>query len=164
MPVTPTGILSEPLATLRSLVSECPSFQTWVGAVDAATAAERIHLIVAPADGPFPCALIDFGDVARERQAITNAARWKMRAGSDLLLWFKAEASGEEPDATFTFTNAVGAILEEMEARAGDYAKGFPGITVIEMPVPPVRTEEEDRASQGDVFEVCFSCNLSRAA
>jgi hypothetical protein len=164
MPVTPTGILSEPLATLRALLAACPAFQAWVGAASEAEALDRIHLLVAPAEGPYPLALIDFGDVARERQAITNAAKWKMRAGSDLLLWLRSEASGDEPDATFTFTNAVGAILEEMEARAGDYSKGYPGLTAIEMPVPPQRTEEEDRPSEGDVFEVCFSCTLSRAA
>lgn len=164
MPVTPTGILSEPLATLRSAIAACPSFQSWVGAADATAALDRIHLLVAPADGPYPFALIDFGDVARERQAITSASRWKMRAGSDVLVWFKAEASGDEPDATFTFTNALGAILAELEAGAGIYANGTPGLTAIEMPVPPTRTQEEERSTAGDLFECCFSCQMTRAA
>jgi len=164
MPVTPTGILSEPLATLRLLVAACPAFQAWVGAASESEALDRVHLLVTPENPPHPLALIDFGDVARERQAVTTGGKWKMRSGSDLLLWFRSEASGDEPDATFTFTNAVGAILEEMEARAGAYALGYPGITSMEMPVPPMRTKEEDRPSEGDIFEVCFACNLSRAA
>lgn len=163
MPVTPTGILSEPLASLRDALAACPAFQTWVGAADATAAKAFIHLLVAPEAGPYPLAIVDFGDTARERYSVASGSRWVLRSGSDLILLFRAEASGEEPDATFTFLNALGAVAEELERSAGIYAQGTPGLTEMELVLPPVRTIEEKRQTEGDFFEAAFSCTMTRA-
>lgn len=163
MPVTPTGILSEPLASLRDALAACPAFQAWVGAVDTETANGSIHLLVAPESGPYPLAIVDFGDTARERYTTLSGGSWVLRSGSDLILLFRAEASGDEPDATFTFLNALGAVMKELEASAGNYAAGTPGLTAIELVMPPVRTVEEKRNTEGDFFEAGFSCTMTRA-
>ena len=164
MPVTPTGILSEPLASLRDQLAACPAFQAWVGAVDTEAAKANVHLLVAPDEaGPYPLAIIDFGDTASERVTLLSGSRWALRSGSDLIILFRAEATGEEPDATFTFTNALGAVMAEMEATAGNYSNGTPGLVAIELVMPPTRTNEEKRATEGDFFEAGFSCTMSRA-
>lgn len=163
MPVTPTGILSEPLASLRDALASCPAFQTWVGAADADAAKASIHLLVAPEAGPYPLAIVDFGDTARQRNSTASGSKWVIRPGSDLVLLFRDEATGIEPDATFTFTNALGAVMEELEQRSGVYANATPGITEIELVLPPVRTIEEKRQTEGDFFEAAFSCTITRA-
>lgn len=163
MPVIPTGILSEPLASLRDALAACPAFQAWVGAVDADGAKAHIHLLVAPENGPYPLAIVDFGDTARERHTTLSGGRWVLRSGSDLILLFRAEATGDEPDATFTFLNALGASVEDLESLAGNYATGTPGLTALELVMPPVRTVEEKRPTEGDFFEAGFSCTMTRA-
>lgn len=165
MPLQPTGILSRPLVAMRDLVAASASFQAWVGASDANAAAQRVHLLVAPAHAVRPFALIDFGDVARERVSVTNRKPWQDRSGSNLLLWIQAEAGGaEEPDATIAFCNAVGALLSDLESASGDQSAPTPSLIVLDLAVPPRRIEEEDRQTQGDYFECCAVATYTRAA
>lgn len=165
MPVTPVGILSEPLAALRRLVAASPAFQAWTGTGSADEAAQRVHMLVAPMSAPRPYALIDFGDVARERTVITNRRTWQDRIGSTMLLWIQADAGGgEEPDSTIDFCNRVGAVMSDVETLCGDRVNGFPGLILIDLANPPLRVEEQDRQTQGDYFEVGMALTYARAA
>lgn len=165
MPETPDGILSQPLAALRALVAASPSWQAWVGASSADEAAQRVHLLVAPVTAPRPYALIDFGDVARERIAVTNRIKWQDRIGSTMLLWIQSDAgNGVEPDATIGFCNRLGAVMTDIETNAGDRVAGFPGLLLIDLVNPPLRVEEQDRQTMGDYFEAGLSLTYARAA
>ena len=164
MPVTPSGILTEPLVALRDLVASSVTFQTWTGSADATTAVARAYLLVAPANAPRPYALIDFGDITRERSVLNGGRSWQTRPGSTMLLWFQADGAGvAEPDASFTFCNAVGGIWEDMEKAAGNYSLASMGVSLIDLPVPPQRTDQEVWDSAGDYFECCLSPSFTRA-
>ena len=164
MPVTPSGILTEPLVALRNLVASSATFQVWTGTADATAAADRVHLLVAPVDATRPYALIDFGDITRERSVLQGGRLWQTRPGSTMLLWFQADGLGVvEPDASIDFCNKVGAIWEDMEKAAGNYSLSTMGVSLIDLPVPPQRTDPEVWDSAGDYFECCLSPSFTRA-
>lgn len=148
---------------MRELIAASPAFQAWTGTADATAAAARVHLLVAPPDSPRPLTLIDFGDFARERVAVTNAAKWAQRSSSNLIVWFQADATaGEEPDPTIDFCNQVGAVWADMEKMAGVYEKAAFPANLIELASAPVRIEEEKRQTEGDYFECAISPSFTR--
>jgi len=158
--VEPEGILSEPLELLRILIASCPSFQAWVGADTEADALGSIFVI--DQDDPEtiirPRAIVDWGE----------KGQWKIEAGGarhfftsrhELWLLFEADVSEDAApiyrDATYEFTNPVGAILQEMMERSG--AGGRLGITEIERTGPPKRSnEEEDEDFFSAIFEIVY--------
>lgn len=162
---TPSGFLSNPLSQLRDMVAASSAFQSWTGAGSTEAALDRVHLLVAPANAERPFALIDFDTWIRERSAIMNGVRFVQSSGSALILRFQADAQdGEDPDATIAFCNAVGAIIEDLEAAAGVHSPESLGLVRIEMVDPPLRVEEEKRPTEGDYFDISFSCNYTRPA
>lgn len=164
MPTNPTGYLSTPLAAMRDLVASSAAFQAWAGVADKAEALERVHLLVVPEGSPRPLALIDFGDFARERVALTNRIAWQQRSGSNLVVWFQADVAADavEPDATLAFCNQVGAVWLDMETSAGQYDQKTFAANLIEMVVAPVRIPEEQRNTAGDYFECALSPSFTR--
>lgn len=164
MPVTPTGILSAPLAAMRELIAASPTFQVWVGAPgDEEAAKARIHLCQAPENSPRPLALVEFGDFARLRDTLGNGKPWVQRSDSNLVIWFRADATpGDEPDPTIEFCNTAGAVWTDMEKAAGVYEKAAFPANLIELVVAPQRTDEEHRGTAGDYFETAISPSFTR--
>lgn len=136
MAIAGTGLMGAPMETLRTALSELSAVQTWMGAADAAAALARIH--VHQFDDPYD----DPGD--ETKRALGAAARplillsqYELSAeGAGESYWGKTgtieidfeemaqNASGvetssnavETSDACMHLVNAVGAILEALEA------------------------------------------------
>jgi len=69
MAVAASGILSEPMANLAALIAASTTFQTWVGAADAAGALERIYLYCA-----------EVGEYERPSAMIMSGDEWELMA------------------------------------------------------------------------------------
>ena len=159
----PIGILSEPLATVRTMVAASVSFQAWVDAPDAMTASAAVYLVVSPRNPRARFALVDFGDFARDRVAITNTRRFAQRDGSAILVYLRADVEeADNDDALLSFCNAVGGIWTGLEAAAGIIAERTLSIRSIELAIAPTRIVPEKRERAGDYFEAALSLTYAR--
>jgi len=145
MPVTASGMLSLPVANLRTLLSTVTSFQTWVGAVDAAEALLRIHEIEVAQDSlTRPFAVVDDGEEWTSARLDGGGA---FRTEGALVLLLEEDVAvanqASERDAQYAFTNAGGAILEELWSLSG--AGGTLHVTGIEKIHGPARSEQNER-------------------
>lgn len=137
MPVTPTGILSEPAAALRTLWSEIAAWQNACGAANAAEAAESIELVAWGDPGTEIARPL--GIVGVPRNAIV--ARGGFGSGR---LWMylecdvAAEHAASHEDAALAFTNLWGAIVEGILV-AGE-AAGKLIVRQIALDAPPTRS------------------------
>ncbi len=139
MTVEPANIFSKPLVHLRTLLSNCESFQAWVGvtgddlgqAAGIAAAEARIHLLEFsenPTDtkatraASRPLALIGWGSSASARPD-SEPADYFHHEGDLTATFEQVEPSGAgistQTDKWMTFANAIGAILEEAESLSG---------------------------------------------
>lgn len=121
MSVTPSGILSEPLTLLRTLIASTDAFQSWTSTASTAAAEARIY----------PHAFDDasvtrpFAAVAWEPGAIVGRGGY---IRGTMTLQFESEISeqyqrgGDEEtayfDAALEHSNQVGAILEQAAVLA----------------------------------------------
>ena len=142
MAVVASGWLSLALENLRTLLAACPSFQTWVGAADAAAAKARIHR-VSKAGPTRPFALVDQWTDASATAFAGGAGESFTHSGSQILR-FEGEVSeqdSDEPaDAFYTFWNAVGAIILEMEQLSG--TDGYLVVRSIMLEDGPFRSKD----------------------
>ena len=154
MAVTPSGPLSLPLDNLRTLLANCPSFQTWVGAADAAEALAAISLVaVETVERPLAIVMQAPGRGWASRQNAGGAANWFSQSGTLLILFEDdVEAEAIEPDAELTFTNLVGAIISEMQDLAG--SGGHLNVTSIAIKDGPSRSDFSEKESTGDYYQV----------
>lgn len=155
MPVTPTGILSLPLANLRTALSNVASFQAWVGAANAAEALGSIGLVERD-DLARPFVVIDDGD--EWSAAMIDAGASFMDEG-DVVLFFEddvaAEHQGSESDAQLAFTNAVGEILEDLIAYCGNNRDVF-SIASVKKLFGPARSDDKERQAGEDYQQIGF--------
>ena len=186
MAVEPTGMLSKPLGHARTLLAACESFQGWVGVAaedlgepeGIAEALEHIHLVAfedaaqgdqseaayrAARSVLRPLAVLAlgsdfFGDVDAE------PAGYFRHGGSIVFIFEHLADPGEaglcEADAALTFSNAVGAILEEVEALSGTAT--YLHVTGHRKQFGPARWSGEDvKAGQLEVYQVSFEISWS---
>ena len=162
---TATGILAEPIAIFREMLADSVPFQTWVGAADAAAALAFIHLVTAPAEaGATTHALIDYGDFSRERQKVQGGKVFNQRKPTSFLIYFEGmvdEANATEPDALLEYVNALGAIWQDLEIRAGKYTPRTVFVTSIDLSAPPERITPEKSGFAGDFYESVIQVELS---
>jgi len=143
MTVTPTNLFSVPLTRMQTLLAAVAAFQTWVGADDAAEAAEAIHLVdfdepdrASMTDAEYraaralqrPLAIVGF-EPGMEASEDSADPVYMYHAGSlTVLLEEIAQnengvATGDNPvtdrDAIVHLMNVAGAILEGIEAANG---------------------------------------------
>lgn len=155
MAQTPSGIMSLPLAHLQTLIAASATFQSWVGAADAAAAKNSIHLINVP-DTVLtrPFALIGFG----EKWKAQKTAEFFHDKRGELFLVFEADVAeidqASEADAVFAFMNQVGAVISHMLSMAGN--NGYLNVIEAEMLAPPVRITSEDNEFE-DYYTVEFT-------
>lgn len=157
MSVTPTGIMSKDVAALRSMLSECAAFRTWVNVATPALALPFIHVISTGRNPVLPMALIDIGDWSRTRSVVFSGQKFDFAPGASLVLYLRAAATEDEPDAAYRFMNAAGAIIEDLEKLSSTQAKGWPTIPTITLVAAPSRIEPSKRESVGDYYECAFT-------
>ena len=154
MPVTPSGIQSAAIDSLRDLVAGSATFQSWTGTSTSAAAKERVYVRAVDGEGPI-------GYVAPFAIIVPQSFHVNIVVGAfsggELLLYFEGDVSAEyranHKDATYEFTNYCGAIIKEV--MAGSYATLF--ITDIESTSPPVRADViEDRDFHGQWFSITY--------
>lgn len=164
----PVGFLAEPLCALRNMLLASPAFLAWAGGGDELIAATRVHLVTTPRQPERPMALVDFGQMTRERQAVMNRVRFDHAAGSTLHLYLTADATwgsfltDREEDQTITFCNAVSAIWADLELAAGNLAGRTLPILSIDLAEPPTRIVDEKRKQSGDLFEAVLTVTYTR--
>lgn len=171
MPVTPTGSLSLPLGALRTMLSNCAAFRTWVGAANPTEALESIFLVGLP--GPEngeaytpseleelrPCAVIDFFDPGgRGLRAFTlnSLAQSDFEESGMLALDLMDDINPGDAasfeDAKIRFMNNAGAVLAELMDLSG--TGGNLHLHMIELGLGPRRTSIEGQATRGDAWLV----------
>lgn len=174
MAIIPTGPLSVPLQLLRELVAASPSWRVWVGAADAASALERVHLVGPPPPelgGEYdveelrdlrPMAVVDLwtppDQFGGEPWLAERNATFAYLHGGKLTLDFvadvPAELAADFAQAKLWYLNKIGAVLAEMRdlAGTGDYLS----LRRLSLYAGPVRTDTEKVATQGDFWRSQF--------
>jgi hypothetical protein len=155
MAVTPDGMISLPIYYGRLLVADSATFRTWVGASTQAEALARLYF------NKETSPVRPFGDMGWDgdwtREAIAGGERnyFEQTAGGLLLMFEEDIAAGlDEADAYFTFTNTVGAIIKEMEERAG--TAGYLDMVSIAVHSGPARPSEDEKQTLGDYYQVLY--------
>lgn len=153
MSVDPAGVLSLPMARLRTLVAASAAFQTWVDEETAEAAAAHVFLAAVPfasvADANF--ALVQMGDTAEFEGMSTGP---EFQESGELVLYFHGTISEDDlgtlPDEFFTYCNTLGAILAQMEAlvRSGTYLF----VRRIGLSEGPYRSAIKKKAVRGDYY------------
>lgn len=154
--VAPTGIVSKAQGNMRTLLSESAAFQTWVGAANATEALDSIYLIEGPAvSASRPLAVIGPGDKF-SMDAIAGGVISEYWHSGVVQIWFEDDVADalNEPDAWFTFTNTMGAILADLVNPTD--TDSVMNITQIEQIFGPARTAEEERQTGIDVMNTAY--------
>lgn len=117
MSVTPADIISLPLKYLRDTIAASATFQSWVGAANAAAALAYVHAVVAT-DGTPPFVVVDWGNYRRVKDSFGEHHNY--RTEGDLRVVVRGPiAHADDADAAFEFFNKLGAIIGEMEEISG---------------------------------------------
>ncbi len=162
MAVTPTGPISVPLAAARTLLASLSAWQTWCGAEDAAEAAEFIHLVAfdqqALSDedklAARPLIALWGGDNA-QADRIADPNTWSDSGDIDMAIVDLVGEQETAEDQYLTFTNNVGAVMDELRAASGI---GALNVTVIRR-TSQVQEPNEQRRAEGHIneYEVRYS-------
>lgn len=120
-PVTPTGIISRPVAALRDMVAASASFQESTGSQNATEAKAFVHLISSDnLATPFVCI---YPDQSFEAAKVGTGTCFSCtgRLNMEIIAAIDAEYQPDEytADAYLSFTNAVGALISDL-FEAGD--------------------------------------------
>lgn len=156
MSVAASGFLSEPLDALRALISRSGAWQVWCGVSTEAEALARIHIGSAAVDEVEPYAILDLSDSwSRMRQTLT-AGDW--RSDGWLLVYIRdtVAAGLVDPDALMTFSNRLGALVEDLERLGTQRPLLLTSIEVRGL----ARTEEHLRETQGDHWEALLAIGV----
>lgn len=165
MAITPSGPFSVPMHALAELVAASATFQLMVAAANAAEALDHVHYPEAdtrvdPETGR-PKHERPYAIVSRGTQwGATKVAIETYQYAGDLQLTFErnvADGAEDGPDALLDFQNKIGAILNEMLAKAGWGASpsgtSYFNLTSSEAVVMPDRyTAAEDETDEGKPF------------
>lgn len=152
--ITPgTNCITKAEDIIRTMISECTSFQTWTSSANAAEALERVHphCMNAPTGNKreyephewqamFPLALLEEpedGDQA-EFNVTSHGLTWAYSSALrfDIALFRFRDHSIEERDDVRNLRNSVGDIFEEFKGKIGDGGFGATTLTVGGMVEP----------------------------
>lgn len=154
MSVEATSRFGKSLVGLAELVASCGSFQTWVGAVDAAQALNYVNVsVVAGGDVTRPCAFVSHVNwTATAQQECVNCIEYGENWALGLV-FEGIETAESVNDAAIQFMNHVGAVLEEMQDHSGATPAGaalsylaFSRMEHVAGPVQPERDEAQEWA------------------
>jgi len=158
MPVTASGILSEPLSVLRTMLSESSSFQTWVAAANAAAALGSIYLI--GTDTPVrPYAVVSRIDNWSSGLVGGSPGDYGFIASGRLYFDFEdAISSGNQAsyaDSMLAFKNNVGAVISDLQNTSGGSERLL--LRRFDMVAGPQRFDKTESNSDADVLWCRFS-------
>jgi hypothetical protein len=157
MSVTPTGIFSVPIDTLATMISQSATFQSVTASASAAAAKQHVYVsaVSASGTGAFtrPYALVSIPEGFRIMQE-------NYGTGELLILFEFAVAEGNlasYSDATYAFTNPIGAIVDELFANRGDNSLYLRELVTVS---PPQRNDlNEDSQYFQVVLKVYYGAN-----
>lgn len=153
MSVTPSGSLSEPVNNLRTMLSNCATWQDWTGSETAEEAIASIFpFAVAAADlTSYPAAIVFLGDNFRlSSLAATGVYLPNGTLGILFIGEVPTEYASSHSDAMYDFCNKAGAIAQELHALNGQPLT----IREISAVYGPERADATERNSIGDVIEM----------
>jgi hypothetical protein len=158
----PSGQLSVPIDKVRDLVAASTTFQAWIGHPGNSTLAKnRVYAFARPRSGLiWPFAVVGW----LPQGWMTRIPTREYNMGIHIYLEFEAKITihedppGQiEPDATYSFTNTIGPVLNEMWVAAGDGTVDrfdLAGMTLLDGPM----WENEDLiAGEGNIMFIRFS-------
>jgi hypothetical protein len=162
---TPAGAYMVPMADLARLVSESTNAQAFLNADDAAEALARIHFpdLEALRMREFmPCLVVSYGDRWEWSTDAGGGQNWLSPRGSLSLYAFDvvrdddgvpigAEADVDVEAASRAFGNALGLIVEDLAAVAGQ--SGNLAISGLRQRERPTLCSEEEQRSGGLYIE-----------
>ena len=149
-----------PLELLRNLVAASSTFQTWVGAEDAAAAKASIYLVSVPEvseedywttlASAQPYCILDTGDGYGLHKTAENC----FRVDGDMVLAFcdaVASENADDPEAAQkAFMLQVGNTIDDMAALAG--TPGYLVVADFDIVESPQRSSPEERNELGDIY------------
>lgn len=164
MPVSPTGLFSAPIAETRTVLSECPAFQEWVEAANAAAALAHIFEFAADAADvaaldPKNYAIVLCGDdYASGLIGIgSGTGTWRTRGSVGIVFEgiVPEEHFDSHADANYWFHNYAGAFWEELLERfhGNTRTQWYRGISLA---APPARADAAERKQYGDLMQCAF--------
>ncbi len=156
--ITPSSILSIPMAMLRDHIASCSAFQTWVNEETAQRAKTRVHIVAFdPQTKDLPFAHVYMTDDWETVSIAGGAAEW-FETTRSLDVCFQGpippELADNADDAMLDFLNHMGAILEDMLALAGQ--AGYVAINAIRMVDPAWRNDDDEVPIEGDLHGITF--------
>ncbi len=165
LPVEPMGLLSLPFMAARDIIASSAAFQEWIGSAGNKEAAlARVHIISAPTDAPTPWALLTLGTFVRDRVTLKDGEPFTQRSGSVVTAFFRDDVADDavEPTAAILFCNAIGAVWNDVERKAGIHKQSRLAINSMEMTADPARIPKEQRGQVGDYYECAIELTYSR--
>jgi len=153
--VTPTGILSLPLARLRTLVAACSAWTSWGGALG------DIYMVTAEPTSVRPFAVITDSDEWIAESDSSDPTAVNFRENGTLLMTVEADVDADHSvdDAAFDFRNNLGALIEDMMDLSGTGGTGAETLWImrVRMIDPPMRAHPDIRNDQGDFYQATLA-------
>ena len=160
----PSGMISEPIDTLRRAVAGSATFQTKVGALDVNEAISKVALQhwtvdALPAadhhlDRPF--AIVDYPQI----RLTNNGNQCLYVTDSRLSVYYTMDhpAATSHEDGYIEFSNFVGNALFEATDQGG-FENSIP-VQQVETIIPPRRIARSERTPDHDFWEAAYSITL----
>lgn len=164
---TPTGILSQPLDALRTMLSECAAFQVWTGAASASAALAYVHPWYYDAtNDSVKLAMVNLGqnhDNARE--ALSGSQQFSRNGTLELyfreLLDDTSRTAAEGSDLLYSHFNSLGAILFDLENLSIATNPSYLRISQISM-TGWYRPTDDEAETDGDYVESMWTITYYR--
>jgi hypothetical protein len=156
-----TGILSVPMDALRTMLADSLSFQEWTNVTSNSHAMKHIFMVTPDASGdypyplketPWPFALINLDYSYRNLKGSGNSPLF----APDTALLLKFEAKNQDykklgVDPAFSFLNAVGAVISDLELQS----QGDGGLQILSLKIEsPERRKQSYTGEPGDFYAI----------
>ena len=155
MAVTPSGSVSLPLSYARTQLANCSAFQTWTGTASVAAALAKIYVVVATTGYTLPVAVIEWnGDFGYEISGRGTRNFYDQTGSLNILFRGSVDSDHNEFDAAMTFTNSIGAIVEDFNELSGQAGYlDVDNLTMNEFRRP----EDDEKETYGDFYETSWT-------
>jgi hypothetical protein len=175
MTVTATSSMARAIASAIDLIASSSTFQTRVGAANAAAAKAHIYgyETYIPADGagdedqsPLrPCATIDIGEnfdwdaiaagCTHIRLDVSGAVVVILEDNANLT-WVNEDSDDDYNDSFLDFLNFCGGVIDDMSGKLHDSTLDTFGFQSVSMLSPPFRASTEARTAGNDHWFAVF--------
>ena len=167
MTVTPTSTMALAVGSAIELLAASPTFQTRVGAANAAAAKANIYTYEAARraasnggeaiKGLRPFAIVDMSDSFNWQPISQGCSAIHLQVAGQITVVISDNArltdiGGDDGpnDSYLDFLNFAGGVMDDMSGRLNNGVQDTFGFQAVEMIEPPVRTDWEARPLDGD--------------